>query len=1001
MIKNLHVNLKTGLFVFAMLLYSINAFSQERTITGTVTDAEMGETLIGVNITWASDQSKGTVTDIDGKYQITVPDTLSALSFSYVGYTTQIIPVTSDVIDVQLRAGQELAEVVVVGYATQKAKEVTSAISSVKEEDFNDGNVNDPIQLIQGKVPGLSITKPGGDPNADFNIRLRGLSTFGANTEPLIIIDGVQGASLKSVDPADIASMDVLRDASAAAIYGTRAASGVIIITTKKGELQEGKKASNVEFSTNFTFESVDRKINVLTPDEYKQFPGAVDYGSETDWMDEVTRTGFTQVYNLAVNGATKTSNYRVSFNYRKSDGTVRSTGFEQFNGRVNLTQKALKDMLTFNFNLGATMRDEDWAPMDAMGFIANYNPTAPVYGPGNDTSQAARDFVNKWGGYFQAQAFSFNNPLAALEQNIQEGIKKEIVGSFKADLKPVDWLNISAFYSQSRGNDLKGFYTPKISFYNATNTEKQGVDNGFARKETEDRFHQLFETTAAFDKDFDRLNVKFLAGYSYQDATTDWYKAAGEGFITDGFSYNNLGAAADEIPNNQAADSYKKGTTLIGFFGRLNLNWDDAVFLTANFRRDGSSMFGENNKWANFPGISGGADIVKFVEIPYVNRLKIRAGYGETGNLPKDPYLSKLLYNIDESGNFFYLGEFIQAYKPVRNPNPDLKWEIKKEFDIGLDFMLLNYRLGGSIDYYISTSSDLMLEYTVPAPPYLTDRMWLNVGELESSGLEFALNYKIFKDTRFKWSTDINFTYYLNARLNKITSDIAEGETERYYGELGAPNLTGVKTIKVFEGGLIGEIIAPIYIGIDADSVKQYEGLYGDSIPTAQGSYVVVGNGLPDWQFGWGNTFSYKNFYLNFFIRGTFGHSLVNVNNARYGDPDIINIQSGMGITMDFIHTKGGLQYSDVHVEKADFVKLDNFAFGYNFNFEDNEYISNLTVYLSGQNLFTITNYSGVDPEVRYGDSNDNNNPLAPGIDRQNTYFSTRSFTLGLKVLF
>lgn len=1001
MIEILQKNLKWVLFVSAVLIFGESAFAQERTISGTVTDAELGETLIGVNITWASDQSKGTVTDIDGKYQITVPDTLSALSFSYVGYTTQVLAITSDVINVWLSAGQELAEVVVVGYATQKAKEVTSAISSVKEEDFNNGNVNDPIQLIQGKVPGLSITKPGSDPNADFNIRLRGLSTFGANTEPLIIIDGVQGASLKSVDPADIASMDVLRDASAAAIYGTRAASGVILITTKKGVLQEGEKSSSVEFSTNFTFENVAREIDVLTPGEYKQFPGAVDYGSETNWMDIVTQQGFTQAYNLAVNGATESSNYRVSFNYRQADGVVKSTGFEQFNGRVNLTQKALKDMLTLNFNLGATMRDEDWAPMEGVGFIANYNPTAPAYGPGNDTSQAAQDFVDKWGGYFQAQAFSFNNPLGALEQNIQEGTKKEIVGSIKADLKPVEWLNLGIFYSQSRGNDLKGFYTPKVSYYNATNTEKQAVNSGFARKETEDRFHQLLEATAAFDKDFDRLNVKLLAGYSYQDGTTDWYKAAGEGFITDGFSYNNLGAASDDIPNNQSADSYKKGTTLIGFFGRLNLNWDDGVFFTANFRRDGSSMFGENNQWANFPGISGGVDIAKFVEIPYVNRLKVRAGYGETGNLPKDPYLSKLLYNVDDQGSFFYQGEFIQAYKPVRNPNPDLKWEIKKEFDIGLDFMLLNYRLGGSIDYFNSKSSDLILEYRVPVPPYLTEFMWLNVGELSNSGVEFALNYQIFKDTRFTWATDVNFTYYLNAKLENITSDIAEGATERYYGELGAPNLTGVYTIKVYEGGPIGEIIAPQYIGIDADSVKQYNGLYGDSIPTAQGSYLVVGNGLPDWQFGWGNTFTYKNFYLNFFLRGTFGHSLVNVNNARYGDPDIINIQGGMGITMDFINTKGGLQYSDVHVENANFVKLDNFAFGYNFNFEDNEYIKNLTVFLSGQNLFTITNYSGVDPEVRYGDSNDNNNPLAPGIDRQNTYFTTRSFTLGLKVLF
>lgn len=333
MAKYLRIILKTGLFVVMMMMGVLTAFAQERTITGTVTDTEMGETLIGVNITWASDQSKGTVTDIDGNYSITVPDTLQALSFSYVGYATMIIPITSDVLDIELSAGQELAEVVVVGYGTQKVKEVTSAVASVKSEDFNDGNVNNPMQLIQGKVAGLSISRPGSDPNSDFTIRLRGLSTFGSNTEPLVIIDGVQGASLKSVDPEDIASMDVLKDASAAAIYGTKGASGVIIITTKKGELVAGEKSSTVEFSTNFTVESIDRRLDVLTHDEYLQIDGAVDFENETDWMDEVTGTGFTQVYNLAVSGATESSNYRVSFNYRKGDGVVNSTGLNNSTG--------------------------------------------------------------------------------------------------------------------------------------------------------------------------------------------------------------------------------------------------------------------------------------------------------------------------------------------------------------------------------------------------------------------------------------------------------------------------------------------------------------------------------------------------------------------------------------------------------------------------------------------------------------------------------------------
>ena len=334
-----------------------------------------------MNIVLAQDKSKGTVSDIDGNYQISVPATADSLDFSYVGYTSQTIAIgTSTVINISLMPGKQLEEVVVVGYGTQKTKEVTSAVASVKSEDFNNGNVTDPIQLIQGKVAGLSIVRPGGDPNADFTIRLRGLSTFGSNTEPLVIIDGVQGASLKSVDPQDIASMDVLKDASAAAIYGTKAASGVILITTKKGKMTEGRKGVNVEFNTTFTHESISNKLDVLTKDEYIQFPSSTDYGSETDWMDEITRSGFSQVYNLAVNGATEKSNYRVSFNYRNGDGVVIGTGYNQYNGRLNFSQKALNDMLTFDFNLAATMRDEEYATGDALGFVTNYNPTAPVY---------------------------------------------------------------------------------------------------------------------------------------------------------------------------------------------------------------------------------------------------------------------------------------------------------------------------------------------------------------------------------------------------------------------------------------------------------------------------------------------------------------------------------------------------------------------------------------------------------------------------------------------
>jgi iron complex outermembrane receptor protein len=1001
--KQLRFFLKAGMLLLFFSTMVNSVFSQERTITGTVRDAETNETLIGVNISLTHNKSVGTVTDIDGKYKLSVPAGADSLTFSYVGYASQTVALDALTIDIKLMPGKQLTEVVVIGYGTQKTKEVTSAVSSVKSEDFNSGNVTDPIQLIQGKVAGLSIARPGSDPNGDFTIRLRGLSTFGSNTEPLVIIDGVQGGSLKSVDPQDIASMDVLKDASAAAIYGTRAASGVILITTKKGKTSDGAKGANVEFSTNFTFESVSKKLDVLTKDEYLQFPSATNYGSETDWTDVITRTGLSQAYNLALNGAGEKSSYRVSFNYRKGNGVVKSTGFDHYNGRLNFTQKALNDMITFDLNLAATMRNEDYISNDALGFITNYNPTAPTHGAGSDTSAASSAFVSEWGGYFQRQAFSFYNPLAVIEQNVLDGKKQEIVGSLKTDFQPFSWVKLGVFYSQARENDLFGSYTSKYSFYNATNPDKSGTHDGYARKNTEDRFHQLLELTGELQKDFSDFNVKILGGYSFQENITDRYSAYGEGFLTDAFTYNSLGSGYGVLPNDEMISSYKFGSTLIGFFARATVNWKDGIFLTGNFRRDGSTMFGKNNQWGNFMGVSAGVDITRFVEIPHVNRLKIRGGYGETGNLPPVPYLSQDLYDIG-GGNFFYEGEYIQAYTQIRNSNPDLKWEVKQETSIGLDFYMLNYKLTGSIDYYKSLGSDLLLESTVPVPPYPTDKMWLNLGKLESSGLEITLDYDIFQKRKFNWNTGFNFAYFFDTKLKVITTTLTEG-THIELGELGAPYLTGVLTSRANEGESIGQLYAPVYEGIvynEADGVyqKKYEGVPLGEAP-ADSNYLVVGNGLPDFQLGWANTFSYKRFYLNFFLRGVFGHSVVNVNNARYGDVSTIAIQSGMGIALDYMQAQDGLIYSDIHVEKASYVKLDNFAFGYEFRIPENKYLSSLKVYLSGQNLFTITNYTGVDPEVRYVDSQDNNNPLAPGIDRSNTYFSTRSVTLGINLLF
>jgi iron complex outermembrane receptor protein len=1009
-------------FIMVFAVSGVNGlFAQQKVVSGTITDAETGETLIGVNVTAATDKTIGTITDLDGKYRLSVPDTVKALSFSFVGYTTQVIDITGSVIDVQLSAGQQLSEVVVVGYGTQKTKEVTSAVTSVKSEDFNDGNISDPIQLIQGKVAGLSIVKPGNDPNQDYTIRLRGLSTFGSNTQPLIIIDGIQGASLNSVDPSDIASMDILKDASAAAIYGTRAAQGVIIITTKKGQKEQGQKMANVEFNTAFTMEKVARKLQVLSAEDYLKFPKAVNLGltvnengdtiqGETDWMDAITQTAFSQTYNLAVSGANDKTSYRVAFNYRKGEGVVLKTGYDQINGRLNLSQKTLNDMLTLNFNLSTTIRDESYAQSDALRYAARYNPTAPIYG---DTSDA---FSQEWGGYFQRGEFDFINPVSIIEQNTLDGQKNEILGGIKADFQPITGLIFSASYSQDWRNNIYGQYWSKDSYYTPY---AQASHLGYARKESQQDFHQLFEITGQYERNFDKLNARLLGGYSWQENIYENFWAFGKGFLTDAFSYNNLGSASGELTNKEAMGSYKSSSKLVGFFGRLNLNYDDAVFLTVNYRRDGSTMFGENNKWGNFPGVSAGLDIRKFVEIPFVNRLKLRGSYGITGNLPPYPYISQLLFNVTNE-SFFYNGQYIQAYAPVRVENPDLQWEVKKEFDIGLDFALWSYRLTGTFDYYNALSTDLIMNARVPVPPYPTDRMWLNVGEMRNHGLEFALSLIAVEMESFKWVTDLNLSKYFPSELVRITNEITEGGGYLELGYLGAPYLTGIRTIIVSEDAtfelddymnvvdssyyltnmnIIGQIVAPVYTGIDSTGKITIEDVNGDGIIDYQTDVRVVGNGLPKFQMGWGNSFTWKGLYLNFFIRGTFGHSLVNVNNARYGVPAAIALQNGMEQALDYFDATNGPIYSNVHVEKANYVKLDNFAFGYNFTFNKSKYISALTLYLAGQNLFTITNYSGVDPEVRYGDAYDNNNPLAPGIDRENTYFRTRSLSIGLNL--
>ncbi|RMD68227.1 MAG: SusC/RagA family TonB-linked outer membrane protein [Bacteroidetes bacterium] len=984
--------------VLLLLALSLGNFAlAQRTVRGTVTDAETGEPLIGANVL-VEGTSTGTITDLDGTFSLEVPEGATALEISYTGYQTARVGLgASNVYDVALQPGTALDEVVVVGYGTKKAKEVTSSVASVKAEDFNQGNVNDPTQLLQGKVAGLTISRPGSDPNAGFTMRLRGLSTVSQNQQPLVIIDGVPGASLQSVDPADIATIDVLKDGSAAAIYGTRASAGVILITTKSGERGRVKAEYNGQFATS----SMARQVPVMSASEYVQYGGPDadgDPNTNTDWYDAISRTGLAHVHNLSLSGGSALTSYRASFNYRSVDGIARFNGFDQINGRLNLNQKALNERLNLSVNLSATTRDAEFGFTEAFRYATVYKPTAPITSSDPEFEQ--------YDGYFQEVLFDYFNPVAIIEQNLNEGRFKRLIGGARADLTITEGLTAGAFYSIQRESDIYGEYYDKNSFF-------RGKDrNGLARRSTEDRTSQLFETTIHYTTNFGNTEMKLLGGYSYQDFVTEGFGIEGGNFLSDVTTYNNIGSGLD-FPNGLGSVwSYKNSHKLIAFFGRASFNIDDTYFLDATLRREGSSRFGANNKWGNFPAVSAGVNITNLTDISGVDNLKLRVGYGVTGSIPGESYLS--LLRLAPGSKFFFNGAYVPSYGPASNANPDLKWETKSEFDVGLDFALMDYKLTGSIDYYNRTTRDLLLYFPVPVPPNLFPFTWVNIGELQSKGLELALNAQVVQNDNMNWESGLTFATFNTTLVSLSNEDLQFGEV-RYIANVGAPGLNNIMMVRVKEGEELGQIWGPVYEGVDDSGNWIFQDVDGDGTVEVEGfeddDNTVIGNGLPDFELGWNNTFTFGNWDLNFFFRGAFGHSLVNMFRVFYETLD----PSGIG-TWNRVKTKyfnenltAPNKFSSFHVEDASFVKLDNATLGYNFDLPEGSAFSKVRLYVSGQNLLTITGYSGVDPEVRFVDTGSVDNggrsnqadPLAPGIDRRNTYFLARTITFGVNLGF
>ncbi len=973
-----------------LALAMTNAVLAQRTITGTVTDAETGEPLIGANILVVG-TSTGTVTDFDGTYSLDVPEGAEQLEFSYTGYAAQRVDIgASNVVNVELSAGELLEEVVVTGYGTQKSKEVTSAITSVDEKDFNAGNVTNAAQLLQGKVPGLTISQAGGNPNQTPQIRLRGLSTIGANTGPLIVIDGVIGADLNTVDPNDIASISVLRDASAAAIYGTRGASGVIIVTTKRA--QEG--VANVNYNVFGTGEFVAKTVPVLDAEGYRRLGGnnITDFDNNTDWFDETTRPAYSHTHNLSVSGGTGDFSYRAAVNWRDNMGVALNTGFNQLNGRLNLQQKALNDRLTVDFQLTATNRDEQRGFDNAFRYATIFNPTAPVRDPA--------PVYEEFGGYFQQDLFDYFNPVAILEQNTNEAQRKLLLGNLRGEFEIVRGLTISAQYSLERTNEIEGEYQSKQSLWG------NGIArNGWARLRNDETEQQYFLSTLNWQENIGSdLSLNLLAGYEWQELSFEGFNMDGGNFITDAFGYNNFGAAQDIEDGLANVDSYKNNFRNIAAFGRLQLNWADTYFLSGSLRREGNSRFGEDNKWGWFPAASAGVTLSNVVNMGPFDNFKIRGSWGRTGNIPRASYLS--LARFGPSGFFLADGNWIPSYAPIANPNPDLKWETLDEFSAGLDFAMLDYRLSGSIDYFNRTTNDMLIPFTVPVPPNLVDQTDINIGEIRNSGLEVVLNYAAINNPNFTWNTSLNATYFIENKLVTLSTEEFDFGGVRDIANLGSPGQNNTPLIRIEEGKPIGQIWGQEFLGVDDDGNYIFRDNDGDgNTDNDNEDRAVIGNGLPDLQVGWNNQFTFGNLDFAFFIDGFFGHDLVNTFRAFYETARPATIASYNVLETSFdgelANVTQSPTFSSLHVEDASFIRLNNASLGYTFNFAPDQAFSRIRVYVMGERLFFITNYKGVDPSPRLEDGTGTFRALAPGIDRRNTWFRTAAVSLGAQFNF
>lgn len=1017
--KEFKLNGKFLLVFLAGILMSVQAFSQSITVNGVVKD-KTGEAVIGANIV-VKGTTNGTITDFDGNFTLQA-NKGDIIVFSFIGYKSQELPATEQMSVVLTDDTQLLEDVVVIGYGSVKKSDLSGSVVAVKAEEMNRGAVTSPQELIQGKVPGLSVTSGDGGPGSGSTIRIRSGASLNASNDPLIVIDGVPVSSdaapgtsnaLATINPNDIETFTVLKDASATAIYGSRASNGVIIITTKKGS--EGK--IKVAYNSTYSYKDPYNRVNVMGADEFRQtilnqYPETTTAGQEirnilnmypdasTDWQDEIFQAGLSTDQNIAVSGKMGLMPFRVSLGYNKERGTLKTSDYERYTGAINLSPKFFKDHLSVDINVKGTINNNRFADSGAVGAAVYYDPTKPVSLEDGDP--------NSYNGYFNwktaSGAENVNaavNPLSMLYDVYNAGTTKRSLGNIQLDYKIHGFedlrLNLNLGYDVAK---TTGDNFPSAgSFQAAKDTDFPGIGQGSTWNNL--RRNHLLDFYANYAKYFEPIqsNVDLMVGYSwqhfyYKDFTqTKSNVTTSDTSAPEGWTWNE--EESRYLRDDSRPSPYEN--YLVSFFGRLNYNLMDRYLLTATLRRDGSSRFSKNNRWGMFPSVALAWSLINenFMENArdVLSNFKLRLGYGITGQQEIGDYQYLTTYTLSTSTNTQYLGNYL--LKPD-GYSPDLKWEETTTYNVAIDYGFLNNRINGSLEFYVKNTKDLLNTVSAPAGTNFTNEITANVGEMQNKGVEFNINAVAIQTKDFSWDLGFNVTWN-DSKITKLTASY----NPDYEGIVAATAPFGTNTP-----------ISRHQVGYAPYTFWVYEQVYDEDGNPIQGAVVDRnGNGtiddgdryftgkspLADVYMGLSSQFRYKNWDLGFNLRASIGNYAYNATLAEHSS---LNSYGGQYNVSNY--NKDAIAYTgwtntfdlqdrltDLFIENASYLKMDNITLGYSF---DKLFTNKISGRLSFtiQNVFTITKYKGLDPELSSTSGVDNNMWPRP-----------RTYTLGINLNF